>query len=280
MSYCSVVLGWRWKCRRVSLLFDADLPFGETLTNTAVQPIRPAATVILVREAQTSYEIFMLKRTSRASFAGGMFVFPGGRVDNDDHLHKYDAHRFGPTDAQAAQVDALGAEWRGFWIAAIRETFEEAGLMLAYSDKEILSFADDEVGQRFDAYRSPLHAGELSLLDICQRENLRLAVDQIHFYNRFVTPVGRPRRFDTRFFIAAAPEIQRGQHDNKETVDSLWISPQDALERNRANEFDLMNITRMQLEWLADYANKQSLLDMASAQSEFSVRRPVLPPGS
>lgn len=149
-------------------------------TNTAVQPIRPAATVILVREAASSFEIFMLKRTSRASFAGGMFVFPGGRVDNDDHLHKYDAHRFGPTEAQAAQVAALGMEWRGFWVAAIRETFEEAGLLLAYDKDKILSFADDVVRRRFSAYRSPLHSGDLSLLEICQRENLMLAVDQIH----------------------------------------------------------------------------------------------------
>jgi 8-oxo-dGTP pyrophosphatase MutT (NUDIX family) len=231
----------------------------------------------------------MLKRTSRASFASGMFVFPGGRVDPDDHLHKYDARRYGPTEAQAAQVAAVGDEWRGYWIAAIRETFEEAGLMLAYhgqpegesdSSVDMVSFDDAELRERFDAYRGPLHSGEVSLLDICEQENLRLAVDQLHFYNRFVTPLGRPRRFDTRFFIAAAPETQRGRHDEKETVDSIWISPQEALARNKAKEFDLMNVTRIQLEWLSEYANKQALLDMALAQQEFLVRRPVLPPGA
>ena len=184
--------------------------------NTAVQPIRPAATIILVREASPSFEIFMLKRTSRASFASGMYVFPGGRVDSDDHLHKYDNFRFGPTDEQAAQVAALGDEWRGFWIAAIRETFEEAGLLLAYKGDEIVSFDHPDIHDRFDSYRPALHAGQLSLLDICHQENLQLAVDQIHFYNRFVTPLGRPRRFDTRFFIAGAPEAQIGKHDEKE----------------------------------------------------------------
>jgi 8-oxo-dGTP pyrophosphatase MutT (NUDIX family) len=236
--------------------------------------------VILAREANESFEIFMLKRTSRASFAGGMFVFPGGRVDNDDHLHKYDAHRFGPTETQARQVEALGSEWRGYWIAAIRETFEEAGLLLAYDEERLVAFDDDTVRERFNAYRSPLHSGELSLLDICERETLKLAVDQVHFYNRFVTPIGRPRRFDTRFFIAAAPESQRGEHDSKETVDSIWISPHEALERNRAKEFDLMNVTRIQLEWLARYPSKQALLDMALANEEFPIRRPVLPPGA
>lgn len=242
-----------------------------------VQPIRPAATIIVVREAPASYEIFMLKRTSKASFASGMYVFPGGRVDGDDHLHKYDAWRTGPGEQQSAQVAALGYEWRGYWIAAIRETFEEAGLLLAYADGEILTFDDQAVRDRYHAYRDPLHDGEISLLDVCQREKIHLAVDQVHFYNRFVTPLGRPRRFDTRFFIASAPETQRGVHDAKETVDSIWITPQDALARHAEGEFDLMNVTRMQLETLAQYADKQAVLSMAAQRQEFTVRRPVLP---
>lgn len=245
-----------------------------------VQPIRPAATIIVVREAQQSFEIFMLKRTSRASFASGMYVFPGGRVDNDDHLHKYDAFRHGPSAAQAPQVTALGDEWRGYWIAAIRETFEEAGLMLAYKDGALISFENEAVHAHYDAYRVPLHKGEISLLEICERESIQLAVDHVHFYNRFVTPVGRPRRFDTRFFIASAPENQRGRHDEKETVDSVWLSPEEALDRNAAGEFDLMNVTRMQLSWLAEYPDKAALLAMSENKTEFPIRRPVLPPGA
>jgi 8-oxo-dGTP pyrophosphatase MutT (NUDIX family) len=249
-----------------------------TLTEP-VQPIRPAATIVVVREASESYEIFMLKRTSKASFAGGMYVFPGGRVDSDDHLHKYDAYRHGPSEAQAAQVTALGDEWRGFWVAAIRETFEEAGLLLAYKESELVSFADEAVHDHYDQYRVPVHKGEISLLEICERESLKLAVDRVHFYNRFVTPIGRPRRFDTRFFIASAPENQRGKHDEKETVDSIWLTPQEALERNSAGDFDLMNVTRMQLTWLSEYATKQAVIDMAKDKRAFPVRRPVLRPG-
>lgn len=241
------------------------------------QPIRPAATVILVREANPGFEAFMLKRTGRASFAGGMFVFPGGRVDGDDHLHRYDAVRSGPSDAQAAQVEALGAEWRGYWVAGIRESFEEAGLLLAYRNGELVSYADDAERERFRAYRAPLHAGQLTLFDICRRENLTLAVDRIHFHNRFVTPLGRPRRFDTRFFIAAAPPGQTGSHDEKETVDSIWISPREALARNAAGEFDLMGVTEAQLGWLADLETAAAVLAMAAARREFRVYRPVLP---
>ncbi len=246
----------------------------------AVQPIRPAATVILVRSAAVDYEIFMLKRTSKASFAGGMYVFPGGRVDGDDHLHKYDSVREGPSESQQAQAAALGYEWRGYWIAGIRESFEEAGLLLAYTQNgELLSYDDAAVRARFASYRAPLHSGDLSLFEICRQENLRLAVDRIHFYNRFVTPLGRPRRFDTRFFVAEAPDKQTGEHDAKETVDSIWISPAEALERNKNQEFDLMNVTRIQLERLAEYASKSAVLDMAKSSDAFPVHRPVVPAG-
>ncbi len=245
---------------------------------TKVQPIRPAATVMLVREARPDFEIFMLKRTGRASFAGGMYVFPGGRVDGEDHLHKYDAFRTGPSDAQAGQVQALGAEWRGYWVAGIRESFEEAGLLLAYRDGKLLSYAEQGERERFMAYRQPLHAGEMTLLEICRRESLSLALDHIHFHNRFVTPLGRPRRFDTRFFIAEAPAQQTGRHDEKETVDSIWISPADALARNKAGEFDLMGVTLLQLRRLAQFDSAGAALAASQANRDFPVVRPVLPP--
>ena len=240
-----------------------------------VQPIRPAATVIIVRESKIEFEIFMLKRTSSASFASGMFVFPGGKVDQDDHLHKYDEYRIGPSEAQQIQIQSVGYEWRGFWIAAIRETFEASGVLLAYDQSGgIVSFQEPEVEKRYASYRQPLHDGEISLLDICEAEGIKLAVDQIHFYNRFITPIGRPRRFDTRFFIAAAPKAQHGIHDKQETVESIWINPTEALRLNDEKEFDLMRVTRMQLEWLTKYINKAELLDAASNQKEFLVRRP------
>lgn len=243
-----------------------------------VQPIRPAATIILVRDADSGFEIFMLRRTRGAAFAGGMYVFPGGRVDGDDHLHAYDPFRVGPSDDQHLQQAALGLEWRGYWIAGIRESFEEAGLLLAYDDSgELLRYDSPEDRARFEAYRAPLHSGKLSLLDICRRESLRLAVDRVHFYNRFVTPLGRPRRFDTRFFVAAAPPGQTGRHDTRETVDSVWINPREALARHDAKDFDLMRVTRVQLEELAGYDSSAALLAAVAGRDTFPVFRPQVP---
>lgn len=244
---------------------------------TAIQPIRPAATVMIVRDAEPGVELFMLKRTSNAAFAGGMFVFPGGRVDSDDHLHKYDAVRRGPTDAQQPQQAALGNEWRGYWIAGIRESYEEAGLLLAYTGSGKLLDYDEHNRQRFADYRHHVHAGSRSLRQICEEESLTLAVDRIHFVNRFVTPLGRPRRFDTRFFLAEAPPGQAGLHDQKETVDSIWISPREALARNDAKEFDLMRVTRVQIEMLAQHNSMNALLDWVRGNREFPVRRPLVP---
>lgn len=250
------------------------------LTEPPVQPIRPAATVIIAREsalARGGFEIFMLRRTRGAAFAGGMYVFPGGKVDGDDHLHRYDEYRRGPSDFQAPQQAALGAEWRGYWVAGIRESFEEAGLLLAYTAEGDLLAYDEENRERFHSYRDPLHDGALSLLEICERERLKLAVDHIHYVNRFVTPLGRPRRFDTRFFLAEAPPGQTGVHDEKETVHSIWISPLEAIERNEAGDFDMMRVTRIQLEMLAEQNSHAALIDWLHGLDQFPVYRPAVP---
>jgi 8-oxo-dGTP pyrophosphatase MutT (NUDIX family) len=251
-----------------------------------VQPIRPAATVIIARDGDfdgdgiVEMEVFMLRRTQGASFAGGMYVFPGGRVESDDHLHAWDPCRTGPGDAQSAQIRAVGNEWRGYWIAAIRETFEESGLLLAYRDGALLEWRDDEEAARFDALRHDIHEGRLDLMELCQQEGITLACDHVHFFNRWITPLGRPRRFDTRFFIAEAPVGQAGLHDDKETVDSLWITPRQALERHADGDFGLMGVTERQLQTLVDLGSVAALHDWALSREDFPIFRPVLPPSA
>ncbi len=252
------------------------------MTDLPVQPIRPAATVIIARDAAGGgIETFMLRRTSQAAFAGGMYVFPGGRVEGDDHLHALDAWRAGPSEDQARQMAALGNEWRGFWIAAIRETFEEAGLLLAYdAEGQLLRFDDADTRERFRAYRRAVYKGELDLADLCQLERLTLACDHVHYFNRWVTPLGRPRRFDTRFFIAEAPPGQDGVHDASETVHSVWVSPEQALADYAAGSFGLMRVTERQLAALDGFASVTELHAWAVGQETFPTHRPVLPPGA
>jgi hypothetical protein len=129
---------------------------------------------------------------------------------------------------------------------------------------------------RFDTYRHALHDGKLSLDAICVRENLLLAVDRMHFLNRWITPEGRPRRFDTRFFVAEAPPKQHGRHDDGETVDSVWITPGDALALNANGEFGLMSVTHRQLASLAEYATLTALHVAMTGDRGFPTFRPVL----
>ncbi|MCB1646412.1 MAG: NUDIX hydrolase [Pseudomonadales bacterium] len=248
------------------------------LQNVTDTPIRPAATVIIVRDAQPQYEIFMLRRTNQAAFAGGMYVFPGGRVDDHDHDPVYNNLHGEPSPFQAAQREALGDDWQAYWIAGIRETFEEAGLLLAYHQDGELFRIDAACEPRFNRYRKQLHDGGVTLAEICATENLNLAIDLIHFYNRWVTPLGRPRRFDTRFFITQAPGDQAGFHDGIETVDSLWISPDEALKKHAAGEFGLMRVTERQLSDFAQYRSAAEFLDMAKNNRDFPFHQPVLPP--
>ena len=242
------------------------------------QPVRPAATVIIVRDAEPQYEIFMLRRTNQAVFAGGMYVFPGGRVDEHDHSASYESHHSIPNEQQLGQREALGDDWRAYLIAGIRETFEESGFLLAYdSSGKILEF-DNRSQDRFDDYRKQLHDGDISLLEICRKEKLNLAFDLIHFYNRWITPAGRPRRFDTRFFITRTPGVQSGLHDGKETVDSCWISPNKALELSSKDKFGMMPVTEKQLSEFASYKTADEFLTMAANNTDFPTYNPSLHP--
>ena len=243
-----------------------------------VQPIRAAATIVVVRNATDGYEIFMVRRTARAVFGGGMYVFPGGRVDGDDHLQRYDALSIGPSTLQCRQQFALGNEWRGYWIAGIRECFEEAGLLLAYDDNgEWLECPDNDLERRLATYRHQVHDREITLADVCEKERLCLAVDRVHYWERWIRPQGSPRRFDTRFFVAAAPTRQFGRHDDAETVDSLWIKPADAITQSDGGAFGLMSVTRRQLDKLSLYQCVEDLVDGLVAERTFVTNRPRMP---
>ena len=244
-------------------------------------PIRPASSLVLARDTAAGVELFMLERTSEAVFAGGMHVFPGGRVDVSDHDPVYAALAVGPSSEQSRAVAAIGDQALGYWVAAIRECFEEAGYLLAYDESgALVNLASAALQRRFGEYRLALHDGSLSLAALCEQEGLQLAVDRIHFYHAWITPPGRPRRFDTRFFLAHVPPTQHGVHDNMETVSSHWISPTAALARNADGQFGLMGPTRRQLEEFSTVTTAAALVDKARLATDFPIYRPPVPAGA
>lgn len=240
----------------------------------AAVPLRPAATVMLVRDAASGsgLEVFMLRRTLAAVFAGGMYVFPGGKVDDEDGTAEIEAVSDGLDDATASARLGLASGGLAYWTAAIRECFEEAGVLLARHDAtmsgstepgSIVRFDTPDVESRFERYRHEVHDGSLGLIELCRREALRLCAGDLAYVSHWITPVGEVRRFDTRFFVARAPEAQEPLHDDGETIESLWVSPSVALDRFRAGELAMIPPTTANLEFLADHRDAAAVMAAA-----------------
>ncbi len=238
-------------------------------------PVRDAATVMLVRDGEPGLEVFMLRRNLRSDFVGGAYVFPGGAVDDHDRHDDLEAVCAGRTDTDAST--RLGIERGGlaYWVAAIRESFEEAGVLLAYGDggrhgDGIVRLDDhDEVtAARFRTHRAEVDRGERRLVDVCRDEGLRLAVDTMYYFSHWITPEGMPRRYDTRFFVAAAPEAQEPLHDDREVIANLWITPAEALARHDAGEYEMVFPTVRSLVALSRFDSAADLLAHAAAVDE------------
>ena len=202
--------------------------------------IKPAATVMLLRESdEQGVEVFMMRRTTKAAFAGGMYVFPGGAVDAEDSSYE---------------------------IAAIRECFEEAGVLLARRETtgDVVRFDAPEVIERFNTERHNIHDGSIALLDLCAQEGLRLTTDDIHYVSHWITPMGEKRRFDTRFFIARAPAAQEPLHADGETIESFWIKPEEAIRRSHEKDLMLMPPTKANIEFLLPHKTTDEVMAAAS----------------
>ncbi len=227
-------------------------------------PVKPAATVMLVRDtaAHDGIEVFMLQRTMKAVFAGGMYVFPGGRLDEVDGGPAMEALCDGLTDARASELLQIEHGGLAYWVAAIRECFEEAGVLLARSEHTGLEIRFDEpaIEARFSAARHLVHDGTLDLIELCRTEGLRLMTDSIGYTAHWITPVGEPRRFDTRFFLARAPHAQEPLHDDGETIASLWVRPGDALVHERAGDLVMLPPTIACLRFLEPHATADAAL--------------------
>ena len=232
--------------------------------------LRPAATVMLIRDTETgAFEVFMLQRTLNAAFAGGMYVFPGGRVDELDGIEELEQLCDGLDDKHASGLLQIPSGGLAYWVAAIRECFEEAGVLLARNSqtKQLVAFDEPAIIQRFDEARLKIHDSSLSVIDLCLSENLSLVTESIHYVSHWITPVGEARRFDTRFFVARAPESQEPLHDSQETIASLWVQPQDALDKLARGELAMFPPTSENLKFLANFKTTAEVLAAAKKVS-------------
>jgi 8-oxo-dGTP pyrophosphatase MutT (NUDIX family) len=201
---------------------------------------KPSATILLVRDGARGLEVFMVQRHHQIDFATGAMVFPGGKVD--------------PADADPALAplcDAPVSEaLRPIHVAAIRETFEECGVLLARPAGSRALVPGARLAEIERRHRAALNAGRRTLREIVEQEGLRLANDLLVPFAHWITPEFMPKRFDTHFFLVAAPADQLALHDGGESVDSVWTRPADAAAERAAGRRTIIFPTFMQVKKL------------------------------
>ena len=226
---------------------------------------RDAATVMLVRD-DPDLQVFMLRRSLNADWVGGAYVFPGGAVDDGDHAPGVLARCPDRDDADASAHLGLREGGLAFWVAGVRETFEEAGVLLARSAST--GALVDPASPLLETRRDELNQGALTFEALLEADDLLLDVGGMHYFSHWITPEGNHRRYDTRFFVAAAPDGHAYLHDDAETVASVWIRPEDALAAADRGQFDLIFPTRKSLESLSRFEHAADLLDAVARATD------------
>lgn len=221
---------------------------------------RPASTILLLRDSVAKeIEVFMMVRHYEIDFNSGALVFPGGSVDKGDKEIIADP-------ALYSGGEGLDAGTLAFRIAAIRETFEESGILLA-RPKGSSALVDARRASEIEAaHRTALCESKISFLDVLTATGMVLALDELVPYAHWITPEGMPKRFDTWFFLAAAPPEQIGAHDGKESTDSIWVSPREALEGGETGRFKLPFPTTRNLIKLGKQPNVRAALEGSRGQ--------------
>jgi 8-oxo-dGTP pyrophosphatase MutT (NUDIX family) len=226
---------------------------------------RPASTILLLRDGdQGEIEVFMMVRHHEIEFSSGALVFPGGSVDPGDReiIAKPELYAGG---------EGLNEAALSFRIAAIRETFEESGILLARlrGSKELVDAK--EAADIAERYRAGLSERKTTFIEVLGNVGMALALDALVPYAHWVTPTGMSKRYDTWFFLAAAPPEQLGAHDGKESTDSLWLSPREAVAGGESGRFKLPFPTTRNLIKLAKQPNVQAALDDARGRPVVTV---------
>ncbi len=221
--------------------------------------IRPSSTVVVVRAGKNDPEIFMVRRHPQSSFSSA-YAFPGGVVDPaDTEVHEYCA------DITSAEANArLGVEDNGldYYSAAIRELFEETGILLAD-----LSSLDEDIASVRDA----LNEGSQDWADFVRRKQLSLHCGELHYFNHWITPSTEPKRYTTRFFLTTLPDDQNGEHCGGELTESCWITATDMLAAERRGDVKLIYPTVKSLESIARYRSLEELVEWARSCVEWGL---------
>src|SRR5476649_861696 len=229
---------------------------------------RPATTVLLLRPSKTgdagsALEVFMVVRHHQIDSFSGALVFPGGKLEESDGDPRL--------RARCGGADKISADELKFLVAGIREAFEECGVLLARKpgQRSVIAAADLKAIEQ--KWRAKLVKNEATILDLVEGEDLELATDLMTPYAHWITPTFVPRRFDTWFYLAEAPEDQLALHDGSESTDSVWIGAQEAIDEAKAGKRTLVHATTKNIELLAEGKTVTGALSQASERKIVTV---------
>ena len=233
--------------------------------------LRHSASLIVLRDGAQGLEVLMLRRAERAGDQNsGAAVFPGGHLDAADK-QACDLC-VGLDDARASALLDVAIGGLDYWVAAIRECFEEAGLLLAVDGggrwADLAALGDAAVR----SMRNDLHAGRADFAALCRRHGWRLATDRLHYFSHWLTPPGRPKRFDTRFLMTVAPPAQQASADDTESTALMWLAPGEALQRG----LKLMTVTEETLRTLSAWRRVDEAIGFAAKPRAVSLTMPRL----
>lgn len=226
-------------------------------------PLVPAATILLLRQRGEEMQVFMVVRHHQIDFASGALVFPGGKTDPQDS---------DPRLADYLRGASVDPEQRAIEVSSIREAFEECGVLLA-RPRGSDALIDGERLAQLDPVRAQLVDGSVLLADFLAAEDLELAIDTLTHFAHWLTPTMMPKRFDTHFYLARAPEDHLALHDGSESVDSVWISPADALAGAEDGRYTVIFPTLRNIWKLGQHTSVDEAIKAAGAEPTV----PVLP---
>lgn len=221
-------------------------------------PVQLASTVIVVDDRPT-LQVLCLRRRAGSEFVGGMTVFPGGGLDPEDSDPRFESRIAGRSAAEADHRLELERDALAYWVAVARETFEEVGVLLA-RQRDGGRLSPDVARHRY-----AVDSGERQLLDVLEEEDLVLDLGEVYDVGRWITPVGAPRRYDTRFFVARMPAGQHAVADDVEAVHAEWRTPDGALKAYRDGELAMLPPTVCVLQILSRFDSVDRLLAAAAA---------------
>jgi 8-oxo-dGTP pyrophosphatase MutT (NUDIX family) len=222
---------------------------------------RPAATIAVIRDENSVLEILMLRRSSRLAAAPGAHVFPGGVVEPSDHEIVRRQLVIGLSEVDAARRLGVKQGALVFYCAALREFFEEAGVLVSVDEHggEV-----DVTAQEVATWREELANGRVSWPELLERESRRLTLDGVQYLAHWITPETRPRRFDTRFFVVRARANQGIVPDGQEVLEHVWTSATAALGRHASGDWEMLLPTRSVLQVLSTMNSVDEVLEYAA----------------